>query len=594
MFIVVGVFGVVSRRYFGVLVLGLVMVSVIAMVAYYDYWRRNRDSDRDGIKDIDEIEKYHTNPLKPNPNVKNAVDLNLEKYIDVVKPLDEDGIQDINEKQFIELMKKSKDILDVNTFINYLKEKAIDGKITNDELVYSNNFAKLVKGLYDEISNFYFTNMYGHKIYINYKTDVIDYASSLGLRLNFDREIASNSTVRAIAYYGIAVKKGDLPEDIEAVYLLTRGTQIEKYGNNLVDFEPIVIRDAYDKIIVIESYDRARDTWMIAYLIKQRPDIIEQPKKFEWVNRMIQQIAFQMFNDPFRPSHYDNKNYYPTDSDVWEVILGFYDYMDKLPSKMERDNLPVFFHYWDSDLLKNEIPDKLNRTMALFYLASFPYGAFDRDKYEIIEGMNAYKLFVRRLPEMYDWVVSAWKNRDSEEYYYAMVAYKMWLQDRRANGLSNVVEQFSGVWPFEEEGTIDDFLNKNFFAWKFAKFPYAYLRGRAYWADGSIPTYGEWDMYRYELPLAYKSVGIPFGMMYATGTSRNFGGPGNPTAAEYVIRGIPQEVIDSLLSQKNLGRIAVGYGNGISLLSAIDGVEKDSGFVIYDVIRKTEIYLWKK
>jgi len=41
----------------------------------------------------------------------------------LLRPLDNDGVQDSNEKQFVELMASSKEALDVPTFINYLKEK---------------------------------------------------------------------------------------------------------------------------------------------------------------------------------------------------------------------------------------------------------------------------------------------------------------------------------------------------------------------------------------------------------------------------------------------------------------------------------------
>jgi hypothetical protein len=196
---------------------------------------------------------------------------------------------------------------------------------------------------------------------------------------------------------------------------------------------------------------------------------------------------------------------------------------------------------------------------------------------------------------MYDWIVSAWKNPDSEVYKNAIsMGYRMWLQDRFVHGLENTVKQFSGVWPFEQEGTIDDFLNKNFFAWKFAKFPYAYLSGGDPQAHTGMPNYGEWEMYRYELPLAYKAVGIPLGFIGGNGTSSNLGGPGSYGHGEFAIYGISQPMIDVLLAQKSLGRIAVGYGNGISMMSAIDGFEKDSGYEIWQHFRGTMIYLWEK
>jgi len=39
------------------------------------------------------------------------LDLGLEKYIDIIKPLDKDGTQDTKEKQFVELMANNKKFL---------------------------------------------------------------------------------------------------------------------------------------------------------------------------------------------------------------------------------------------------------------------------------------------------------------------------------------------------------------------------------------------------------------------------------------------------------------------------------------------------
>jgi len=561
----------------------------------------SKDTDNDGLSDYQEIFVYHTDPLKPNPNVKQALDLGLEKHIDIVKPLDEDGSQSPNEKAFVELMAGRKEILAIPALAEYLKKQATDGTITEEELRCSHNFSHLVKGLYDEISNFYFVvrDEYGkeQRVFIDSaeeRIEITDYASRRGLELGFDGSLASNATVKGIAYYAIGARKDNLPEDMEALRLLTTATQVEKYGNNLMDFDPIVIEDAAGNTIVIESYDRARDTWMIAQLLKHRPELVEQPKKYEWINRMIQQLAWKFFDDEYGPSFFDGKTYTPTDGKVWNVILKFHDYMDELPSKMEKDDLPVFFPYWDSDLLEESLPDKVDRTIAQLVLAEIPAKTYNRDTYEVVTGIEAMELFVDRLPQMYDWIVSAWKNPDSQDYKNAMVGYRMWLQDRYVHGLENTVRQFSGEWPFEQEGTIDGFLNKNFFAWKFAKFPYAYLRGRIQVGpDARLPpNYGEWEMYAYELPLAYKSVGIPLGQMGGSGTSGQLGGPGNYSHGEYAIFGIPESVIKKLLSQKNLGRIAVAHGNGVSMMSAIDGFKKDSGYCIRSGVRRIDIYLW--
>jgi hypothetical protein len=277
--------------------------------------------------------------------------------------------------------------------------------------------------------------------------------------------------------------------------------------------------------------------------------------------------------------------------------------MDKLPSKMEKDGLPIFFHYWNSDLLEREISNKTNRTLALFNLADLPARAYDRETYQVIYGMDAMILFVKRLPEMYDWIVNAWKNPDSEEYKNAMVAYGMWLRDRFVHGLENTVRQFSGGGPFEQEGTIDDFLNKNFPAWKFAKFPYAYLRGRlSYGPDFNIPNYGENGMYAFEVPLAYKSVGIPAG---SASDSRIFIINSHPmplpygaAIAEFGIT-LPDDILQQLRQKFPNVNIITGYANELSLYSLVDEIVKDSNGKVEwlgTIIRDKEriVYLWKK
>jgi len=152
------------------------MMSAVCLTAYfvYDHWNRTKDSDGDGIKDIDEINKYHTDPdsrdsdsdgisdydeifvynidpVKPNLNVKQALDLGLKDCIGIVRPLDNDGVQDGNERGFVKLMADSKKVLVVPTFLNYLSEKASDGRIADDELKCLNVFSHLVKGLYDVV-----------------------------------------------------------------------------------------------------------------------------------------------------------------------------------------------------------------------------------------------------------------------------------------------------------------------------------------------------------------------------------------------------------------------------------------------------------
>jgi hypothetical protein len=224
----------------------------------------------------------------------------------------------------------------------------------------------------------------------------------------------------------------------------------------------------------------------------------------------------------------------------------------------------------------------------------------------VVKGIEGMKLLVEQLPMEYEEIVRlypngkvyAWgKERDIRSFYYS------WLADRAMNGLDNTVKQFIGLnynelseimrnydnWEYEvskHEG-INQFLSKNWKPWDLVKFIYGYERF-------AFPG-GEWEMYAYGLPLAYKAFGIPLGQMGGSGTSGNLGGPSNYSHREFAIYGIPQTVIDVLRAQKSLGRIAIGYGNGISMMSCIDGFEKDTGYAIYHGIRNIPIiYLWKK
>ncbi|WP_288008188.1 hypothetical protein, partial [Thermofilum sp.] len=79
---------------------------------------------------------------KDNPNVAYAIHKGLnQSYLYLIAPLDNDRIQDLNEKNFVDLIVDNSKILVIPTFSNYLRDKASDGVITNEELKYSSNFA---------------------------------------------------------------------------------------------------------------------------------------------------------------------------------------------------------------------------------------------------------------------------------------------------------------------------------------------------------------------------------------------------------------------------------------------------------------------
>jgi len=345
-----------------------------------------------------------------------------------------------------------------------------------------------------------------------------------------------------------------------------------------MDFDPVIIKDVTNRTIVIQSKNIPRDVWMLARFLGYRPEIISEPKRFEWINRMIQQVAWDIFDNPYGPNsqwiepesgkvHYP-ENLTPTSKDVWQVILSFHDYMDNLPSKLMRDGIGIVFPYNNATALKEYMADKTNRTIALLYLADLPSVTFDKSSKQVITGINAMKKFVEQLTSEYEEILNAYNvYKDSHDYGTPLDAWRMWLYDRANHGLPNTVEQFSGIkWPSGEVNpqNIDNFLSEVYPHWKLVKIIYGYESLKA--SDWG----GEWEMYRFGLPIAFKAFGIPYNQ--GIGASGNFGY--NFGLVEFTVYGIPQSVIDELLNQKNLGKIAIGYGNGISLMSCIDGVEK--------------------
>jgi len=91
------------------------------------------DSDSDGIPDYLE-EQYGLDPSKPNPSAAYLLKHGLTDYLHIVKPLDNDGIMQENEKNFIDTLLKNQDLLKVKTFENYLSNISKDGKIDESEL----------------------------------------------------------------------------------------------------------------------------------------------------------------------------------------------------------------------------------------------------------------------------------------------------------------------------------------------------------------------------------------------------------------------------------------------------------------------------
>jgi hypothetical protein len=331
---------------------------------------------------------------RDNPNAAYALERGLNlSLVSLILPLDSDRMQDSNERAFINLIADNSRILAVPTFSNYLREKASDGVITDEELKYSSNFASLVNGIYDTIydaKNIYEDYMYG-KFKIKDPMKKIDYSSSLGLRLGFDRELAKNATAKAIAYYGIAVVDRKLPENFDEISLLTRATQIDKYGDKLVDFSPIVFHSVDGNNFVLIP-DAGRETWMLAkhmkLIIDSGFDITQHPEMFEGLNGKIIANAYSIFDTKYGINYAEQtlngRTLKPTDKDAWNLIMLQWNlYSNKAPQFGGGDKLyNRDFPWYDSDKLDVLYQDANTRRQALLFLFHLDNGTFDMEEKE--------------------------------------------------------------------------------------------------------------------------------------------------------------------------------------------------------------------
>ncbi len=269
-----------------------------------------KDWDKDGLENLLEMSKYSTDPLKPNPNF--AYLLTKGMPIDkakIVLPLDLDGEMDKNEKNFDDLLLNYKQLLIVPTLKKYLVEKASDGKITSDELTTSDNFAYLVKEMYDIVSD---------EPKAKDKISDTDYAANLGLKLNFDVERATEATAKAIAEYAVAVKDENLPERLVSLEALTHITQSPE-GHIIVTYRPNIAG---------EKFDTPFDIWFAAELSNHSFDSV---KKYLWAARgyikQIDLVVNQYLAE--KPGRYRW-------DDLEGALLDYWDFHVRINEKNER------------------------------------------------------------------------------------------------------------------------------------------------------------------------------------------------------------------------------------------------------------------
>jgi len=540
------------------------------------------------------------NPLIPNPNLAYALNNGLPKeYLYLVKPLDADGVMQPEERGFNDVLIAYKKLLAIQTLLDYLEAKSKDGRITNDELQQANNFSYLVERIYSVISE---------EELAKDKINDTDYAAKLGLKLGFDRVKASNATAFAIAEYGVAVKELNLPLELEALRLLTEGTQTPKYGDKLVNFEPIVFRsvDGNDYVLVI---NKPRNTWMLARHLRNIRDsgfdVIQHPEMFEGINTKIIANAWSLFDAEYGISFMEKEKgrvIKPTDSDVWDLMmLQWKLYSQFAPQLGGGDKLyNRDFPWYDSDKLENLYPDPNVRRQALLFLWYLPNATFDMERQKKVTGVEGAKIGLEQAWEEYQKIVELYpdgklRSHITKEDVNLRYYFYDWIIDRGHHGLSNTCLQFEGVdvttllnivpkypinfWQYlKDYNGLDQYLTQNWEYWDLVKAIVSYERWNATEIEGS---YIERDV--------LKMFGFPY---WGIGIKPN--PPGTPVG-EWAIT-LPQYIFDGLKEKFGSDSIFHAPGNIFGLYACKDGLIQDGMQEVFVMIPQTtdRIYLMKK
>lgn len=449
-----------------------------------------------------------------------------------------------------------------------------------------------------------------------------------------------NETLKALDYYVKAVTTGELPmHDYNALRLFLEAAN---RNSELVDFEPIIVKDNHGHRVIIDSYNKPRDTWMIVEFIKRNPYVASDDNLYLPVNMLIKEMAWNFFDNKFGPRYADkhhnnlsdeelNKIYQPTNEDIWYIIQKLWDYYYTGIGKRYQ-----YVKWWDKQEFAKQYPTELERKLILIGLWDLPnqvadlnhthtitHGKWIHQAYNVVWGLRAQKLFVDQLEQMYD-ILEQTRTTSKGKWEYNWGWYQ-WIIDRGHNGVPHMHEQFLGTEvgdihiPFRREyenwtwyenifkySGVDQFLTKNFAEYERVKVAYGYVGYHA--ADYG----GEWSAYYYGLTLAFKAYGIPTRINYTLingGRSHYpsiyinpviYGQPGS----EFMFP-LPKE-IRNLLKQKYGNSIVFTPEGGFSMYSLKDGLEKDGvkeiGTTFYRILpevkaiypSKYKIVLWKK
>ncbi|MCD6482905.1 MAG: hypothetical protein J7K83_01380 [Candidatus Aenigmarchaeota archaeon] len=419
---------------------------------------------------------------------------------------------------------------------------------------------------------------------------------------------ANKELIKALDYYVDAILKQNLPEHDYSILKLF--INASNKNPELVDSEPIIVKDNYGHRVIIDSYNKPRDTWMIVEFIKRNPYVASDDNLYLPVNMLIKEMAWNFFDNKFGPryadKHHNNlsdeeldKIYQPDSKDIWYIIQKLWDYYYNGIGKRYQ-----YVKWWDKQEFAKQYPTELERKLILIGLWDLPNQVADLNHthtdirggwdYDVVWGLKAQKLFVDQLEQMYDILEQArTTSKGKWEYNWGWYA---WILDRGYNGLPNMHEQFLGTefgniklppkinpdytnWTWYENifkyDGVDQFLTKNFADYERVKVAYGYVGYHAADYGGEMPSY------YYGLTLAFKAYGIPTRI---NDTLINNGRSSYPAIYIYPVPygqpngefmfPLPKEIRD-LLKQKYGNGIVFTPEGGFGMYSLKDGLEKD-------------------
>jgi len=416
---------------------------------------------------------------------------------------------------------------------------------------------------------------------------------------SYKEEFLTKPTVQAFCNYSVALSLGFPRHEKAVLFLLGNACQINP---EIVDFEPVKIRDSEGKLFVVKSENLPRDHWMIAEHLRFTPYVINYPEMFEGFNVKVQQNAWDILDNPYGPNgkwveprkgtlHYP-ENLTASDKAIWDkvIIPQWQYYWNSTPQAGNLSKRITVFPWYDSSLLKQQISNETDRKIALMYLWELLPWIGDLDSRKLIhKGLNAMVYQIGQMPRLYNEIMKEYPNGtwggflSGEKRYYRDIYYD-YIVDRGEHGLNNTMTQFIGfgINEFYDKvvkqpdndkyiihhypNAINTYLSKNCSWWEMMKF-----------IEGYGINYDGWDdlLYHRYFPIGYKAFGIPFSSR-GIYSEHFIDAPARYVAGyEGTIFGLPDEVLQPLKQGKYSG-VLILPGNGISPIgSPLDGIKKD-------------------